>query len=221
MFERFTEKAIKAIMLAQEEARRLEHNFVGTEQILLGLIGEGSNSAGWVLNKAGVNLENARQEVENIIGRGQGAITVEIPFTARAKQSLQHAWEAARAMCASCVKTEHLLLGILEVTDSVALKVLHNLGVDLNQLRSSLISLTNESQKTSSVGKAPSPGMTFTSQPASLQICPNCAESTRESAIMCRFCGLGLSLEYYKKCPICAEMIRKDATKCRFCSTTC
>lgn len=81
MFERFTEKAIKVIMLAQEEARRLGHNFVGTEQILLGLIGEGTGVAAKVLRSMGVNLKDARIEVEKIIGRGSGFVAVEIPFT--------------------------------------------------------------------------------------------------------------------------------------------
>ena len=84
MFERFTEKAIKVIMLAQEEARRLGHNFVGTEQILLGLIGEGTGIAAKVLKSMGINLKDARVEVEKIIGRGSGFVAVEIPFTSRA-----------------------------------------------------------------------------------------------------------------------------------------
>ena len=89
MFERFTEKAIKVIMLAQEEARRLGHNFVGTEQILLGLIGEGTGIGPKVLKSMGVNLKDARVEVEKIIGRGSGFVAVEIPFTPRAKRVLE------------------------------------------------------------------------------------------------------------------------------------
>ena len=89
MFEHFTDKAIKAIMLAQEEARRLGHNFVGTEQILLGLIGEGTGVAAKVLKSMGVNLKDARIEVEKIIGRGSGFVAVEIPFTPRAKRVLE------------------------------------------------------------------------------------------------------------------------------------
>lgn len=86
MFERFTEKAIKVIMLAQEEARRLGHNFVGTEQVLLGLIGEGTGVAAKTLKSMGVTLKDARAEVEKIIGRGSGFVAVEIPFTPRAKE---------------------------------------------------------------------------------------------------------------------------------------
>ena len=89
MFERFTEKAIRVIMLAQEEARRLGHNFVGTEQVLLGLIGEGSGVAAKTLKSMGVNIKDARAQVEKIIGRGSGFVAVEIPFTPRAKKVLE------------------------------------------------------------------------------------------------------------------------------------
>ena len=98
MFERFTEKAIKVIMLAQEEARRLGHNFVGTEQILLGLIGEGTGIAAKVLKSLGINLKDARVEVEKIIGRGSGFVAVEIPFTPRAKRVLELSLEEARQL---------------------------------------------------------------------------------------------------------------------------
>lgn len=98
MFERFTEKAIKVIMLAQEEARRLGHNFVGTEQILLGLIGEGTGIAAKVLKSMGINLKDARVEVEKIIGRGSGFVAVEIPFTPRAKRVLELSLEDARQL---------------------------------------------------------------------------------------------------------------------------
>lgn len=98
MFERFTEKAIKVIMLAQEEARRLGHNFVGTEQILLGLIGEGTGIAAKVLKSMGINLKDARVEVEKIIGRGSGFVAVEIPFTPRAKRVLELSLEEARQL---------------------------------------------------------------------------------------------------------------------------
>ena len=98
MFERFTEKAIKVVMLAQEEARRLGHNFVGTEQILLGLIGESTGIAAKVLKSMGVSLKDARIEVEKIIGRGSGFVAVEIPFTPRAKRVLELSLEEARQL---------------------------------------------------------------------------------------------------------------------------
>ena len=98
MFEKFTEKAIKVVMLAQEEARRLGHNFVGTEQILLGLIGESTGIAAKVLKSMGVSLKDARVEVEKIIGRGSGFVAVEIPFTPRAKRVLELSLEEARQL---------------------------------------------------------------------------------------------------------------------------
>jgi len=98
MFERFTEKAIKVIMLAQEEARRLGHNFVGTEQILLGLIGEGTGIAAKVLKSMSISLKDARVEVEKIIGRGSGFVAVEIPFTPRAKRVLELSLDEARQL---------------------------------------------------------------------------------------------------------------------------
>ena len=98
MFERFTEKAIKVVMLAQEEARRLGHNFVGTEQVLLGLIGESTGIAAKVLKSMGVTLKDARVEVEKIIGRGSGFVAVEIPFTPRAKRVLELSLEEARQL---------------------------------------------------------------------------------------------------------------------------
>src|SRR5580704_1344986 len=95
MFERFTEKAIKVVMLAQEEARRLGHNFVGTEQILLGLIGEGTGIAAKTLKSMGVTLKDAREETEKIIGHGSGLLAVEIPFTPKGKRALESAWDEA------------------------------------------------------------------------------------------------------------------------------
>ncbi|KAG7021370.1 hypothetical protein SDJN02_15095, partial [Cucurbita argyrosperma subsp. argyrosperma] len=115
MFERFTEKAIKVIMLAQEEARRLGHNFVGTEQILLGLIGEGTGIAAKVLKSMGINLKDARVEVEKIIGRGSGFVAVEIPFTPRAKRVLELSLEEARQLDHG-FKSESLLSAGTNVT---------------------------------------------------------------------------------------------------------
>jgi ATP-dependent Clp protease ATP-binding subunit ClpC len=139
MFERFTEKAIKVIMLAQEEARRLGHNFVGTEQILLGLIGEGTGIGPKVLKSMGVNLKDARVEVEKIIGRGSGFVAVEIPFTPRAKRVLELSLEEARQLSHNYIGTEHLILGLIREGEGVAARVLENLGVDLAKVRSQVI----------------------------------------------------------------------------------
>jgi len=152
MFERFTEKAIKVIMLAQEEARRLGHNFVGTEQILLGLIGEGTGVAAKVLKSMGVNLKDARVEVEKIIGRGSGFVAVEIPFTPRAKRVLELSLEEARQLGHNYIGTEHLLLGLIREGEGVAARVLENLGVDLSKVRTQVIRMLGETAEVASGG---------------------------------------------------------------------
>ncbi len=144
MFERFTEKAIKVIMLAQEEARRLGHNFVGTEQILLGLIGEGTGVAAKVLKSLGVNLKDSRIEVEKIIGRGSGFVAVEIPFTPRAKRVLELSLEEARQLGHNYIGTEHLLLGLIREGEGVAARVLENLNIDLTKVRTQVIRMLGE-----------------------------------------------------------------------------
>ena len=146
MFERFTEKAIKVIMLAQEEARRLGHNFVGTEQVLLGLIGEGTGVAAKTLKSMGVNLKDARVEVEKIIGRGSGFVAVEIPFTPRAKRVLELSWDEARQLGHNYIGTEHLLLGLIREGEGVAARVLENLGIDLNKIRSNVVKMLGETK---------------------------------------------------------------------------
>ena len=161
MFERFTEKAIKVIMLAQEEARRLGHNFVGTEQILLGLIGEGTGVAAKVLKSMGVNLKDARIEVEKIIGRGSGFVAVEIPFTPRAKRVLELSLEEARQLGHNYIGTEHLLLGLIREGEGVAARVLENLGVDLSKVRTQVIRMLGETAEVSG-GSGGSGGRTKT-----------------------------------------------------------
>ena len=150
MFERFTEKAIKVIMLAQEEARRLGHNFVGTEQILLGLIGEGTGVAAKVLKSLGVNLKDSRIEVEKIIGRGSGFVAVEIPFTPRAKRVLELSLEEARQLGHNYIGTEHLLLGLIREGEGVAARVLENLSIDLTKVRTQVIRMLGETAEVGS-----------------------------------------------------------------------
>ena len=157
MFERFTDKALQVIMLAQEESRRLGHNFVGTEQILLGLLGEGSGVAFKVLKSFGVNIKDARMEVERLIGRGSGFVAVEIPFTPRAKKILEMAMQQGRDFGHSYINTEHLLLAIIEDKNGVGNRVLLNLGVNLSKLKTEVlghigeiveVTLANSAKKT-------------------------------------------------------------------------
>lgn len=149
MFERFTEKAIKVIMLAQEEARRLGHNFVGTEQILLGLIGEGTGIAAQVLKSMNVNLRDARIEVEKIIGRGSGFVAVEIPFTPRAKRVLELSLEEARQLGHNYIGTEHLLMGLVKEGEGVAARVLENLAVNVSSIRTEVIQMLGDNAEAS------------------------------------------------------------------------
>jgi ATP-dependent Clp protease ATP-binding subunit ClpC len=141
-------------MLAQEEARRLGHNFVGTEQILLGLIGEGTGIGPKVLKSMGVNLKDARVEVEKIIGRGSGFVAVEIPFTPRAKRVLELSLEEARQLGHNYIGTEHLLLGLIREGEGVAARVLENLGVDLSKVRSQIIKSLGDTTEVSSGGSS-------------------------------------------------------------------
>nr|QCI07856.1 Clp protease ATP binding subunit [Pleonosporium borreri] len=152
MFERFTEKAIKVIMLAQEEARRLGHNFVGTEQILLGLIGEGTGIAAQVLKSMNVNLKDARIEVEKIIGRGSGFVAVEIPFTPRAKRVLELSLEEARQLGHNYIGTEHLLMGLVREGEGVAARVLENLAVNITSIRAEVIQMLGDNTEAATNG---------------------------------------------------------------------
>ncbi|MEQ9669183.1 ATP-dependent Clp protease ATP-binding subunit [Coleofasciculus sp. G2-EDA-02] len=144
MFEHFTDRAIKSIMLAQEEARRLGHNLVGTEQILLGLLREGTSVAAIVLKEMDITLESTRKVVERIIGRGSGFVPAEIPFTPKAKRLFELSFKEARQLGHNYIGPEHLLLAILQDSDSVAGKVLQSLGVNSATARTKLIQAIGE-----------------------------------------------------------------------------
>jgi len=157
MFEHFTDKAIKAIMLAQEEARSLGHNLVGTEQILLGLIAEGTGVAAKVLIEQGVTLQATRLEVEKIIGRFSRFVPAEIPFTPKAKGVFEQAFEEARQLGHNYIGPEHLLLGLLREGNGVAAKVLEHLGVDSTKVRTAVIKALGEAAAVP-VGSGQEPG---------------------------------------------------------------
>jgi len=135
MFERFTEKGIKVVMISQEEARRLGHNFVGTEQILLGLIGEGTGIAARILKQENLSLRQLRAKVESIVGYGKGFVAVEIPFTPRAKRILEDSLLVASELNHSYVATEHLFLALLDQEDTLANDILRILKLDHEYLR--------------------------------------------------------------------------------------
>ena len=147
MFEKFTESAIRSIMVAQEESKRLGHNFVGTEQLLLGLIGQRHGIASQALKKQGITLRKARKEVENYIGRGSGFVSTEMPFTPRAKRVLEMAVYEAKDLGQNFVSTEHLLLALIGETDGVSARTLDKLGVNLRKLRNYTFFLMEENQE--------------------------------------------------------------------------
>jgi len=141
MFERFTDRARRVVVLAQEEARMLNHNYIGTEHILLGLIHEGEGVAAKALESLGISLEAVRQQVEEIIGQGQQAPSGHIPFTPRAKKVMELAAREALQLGHNYVGTEHILLGLVREGEGVAAQVLVKLGVDLNRVRQQVIQL--------------------------------------------------------------------------------
>ena len=128
MFERFTDRARRVVVLAQEEARMLNHNYIGTEHILLGLIHEGEGVAAKALESLGISLEAVRQQVEEIIGQGQQAPSGHIPFTPRAKKVLELSLREALQLGHNYIGTEHILLGLIREGDGVAAQVLVKLG---------------------------------------------------------------------------------------------
>jgi hypothetical protein len=141
MFERFTERARRVVVLAQEEARRLDHNWIGTEHILLGLIREGEGIAAKTLESLDISLDAVRQKVEEIIGRGQQPPSGHIPFTPRTKKVLELALRESQQLGHNYIGTEHILLGLIREGDGVAAQVLVTLGADLNRVRQQAIQL--------------------------------------------------------------------------------
>ena len=141
MFERFTDRARRVVVLAQEEARLLNHNYIGTEHVLLGLIREGEGVAPRALDALGISLEAVRGQVEEIVGQGQAAPAGHIPFTARAKKVLELSLREALQLGHNYIGSEHLLLGLVREGEGVAAQVLQKLGADLDQVRQTVIRL--------------------------------------------------------------------------------
>src|SRR5687767_3938426 len=149
MFERFTDRARRAVVLAQEEARLLNHNYIGSEHILLGLIQEGEGVAARALESLGISLDGVREQVQEIIGQGPAAPTGHIPFTPRAKKVLELALREALQLGHSYIGTEHILLGLVREGEGVAAQVLQKLGADLARVRQTVVE---------SLGSSESPG---------------------------------------------------------------
>ena len=138
MFERFTDRARRVVVLAQEEARLLNHNYIGTEHILLGLIHEGEGVAAKALESLGISLEAVRQQVEEIIGQGGSSPSGHIPFTPRAKKVLELSLREAIRLKQNVIAPEHIMLGVLRADGGLAALILADAGVDGAALRGSL-----------------------------------------------------------------------------------
>ncbi|WP_460660681.1 ATP-dependent Clp protease ATP-binding subunit [Kribbella swartbergensis] len=183
MFERFTDRARRVVVLAQEEARMLSHNYIGTEHILLGLIHEGEGVAAKALESLGISLEAVRSQVEEIIGQGQQAPSGHIPFTPRAKKVLELSLREALQLGHNYIGTEHILLGLIREGEGVAAQVLVKLGADLNKVRQQVIQLLSgyQGKETASAG-APAEGAPSSSLVLD-QFGRNYTQSARESKL--------------------------------------
>ena len=179
MFERFTDRARRVVVLAQEEARLLNHNYIGTEHVLLGLVHEGEGLAAQALESLGVSLEAVRAQVEEIIGHGGQAISGHIPFTPRAKKVLELSLREALQLGHNYIGTEHILLGLIREGEGVAAQVLVRLGADLPVVRSRVILLTSD----------PSAAATLTQVHTAADVA---------GALHCSFCGRDVwEVEHY------------------------
>ncbi len=213
MFERFTDLARRVVVDAQDEARMLNHNYIGTEHLLLGLLREEQGLASQVLEELGIHLEAARTEVEATVGRGDGPPTSHIPFTPRAKKVMELALRDAISIGHNYIGTEHILLGLIREGEGVAVQVLRELGADPGRARAEVLEkLGNPPEKgRRKVGRRRLP---VESRPVDIPCCPTCgrdlashaahtrltigdgAESVEVPVVYCRGCGrtLGTSV---------------------------
>jgi ATP-dependent Clp protease ATP-binding subunit ClpC len=187
MFERFTDRARRVVVLAQEEARMLRHDYIGTEHILLGLVREGGGVAAQALESINISLEDVRRQVEEIIGLGQGVPTGHIPFTPRAKKVLEYSLREALQLGHTYIGTEHILLGLVRESEGVAAQVLVRYGANLDQVRHTVIELLSGY----AVGQSAAVGagaveeveavLAWSASSESSPTCPNCRSSLAET----------------------------------------
>ena len=193
MFERFTDRARRVVVLAQEEARMLNHNYIGIEHILLGLIHEGEGLAARVLDSLGIGLGDVRREVEEIIGQGQAAPTGHIPFTPRAKKVLELSLREALQLGHNYIGTEHILLGLIREGEGVAAQVLQKLGADLNGVRQAVIVFLGEGE-VEPISEEAGPPLEWTDLPPQAAYarlgggpsparCPRCGRDVEETVV--------------------------------------
>src|SRR3982751_6384610 len=184
MFERFTDRARRVVVLAQEEAKMLNHNYIGTEHILLGLIHEGEGVAAKALESLGISLDAVREQVQDIIGQGQQQPTGHIPFTPRAKKVLELSLREALQLGHNYIGTEHILLGLIREGEGVAAQVLVKLGADLNRVRNQVLQLLSGFQgKEAATSGAPEQGSTPSSSMVLDQFGRNLTQAARENKL--------------------------------------
>jgi len=184
MFDRFTDRARRVIVLAQDEARMLNHNYIGTEHLLLGLIHEGEGVAAKALESLGISLEAVREQVEEIIGQGQQAPTGHIPFTPRAKKVLEFSMREALQINHPYIGTEHILLGLIREGEGVAAQVLIKLGADLNRVRNQVLQLLSGFQgKEAATAGAPDTGQSSAAATILDQFGRNLTQAARENKL--------------------------------------
>ena len=178
MFERFTERARRVVVLAQEEARLLNHNYIGTEHVLLGLVREGEGLAAQALTTLEVPLDRVREQVEEIIGKGVESPTGHIPFTPRAKKVLELVLREALTLGHNYIGTEHLLLGLVREGEGVGAQVLQKMGADLNGVRVAVVELLSgyKEEPSGTPERVPAPG------PEAWPLCPRCRASLEQVA---------------------------------------
>ncbi len=195
-FDRFTKRARAVLTFAQEEARNLQHNYVGTEHLLLGLIREGGGVAGEVLSNLGADAQQLRQDVEKIIGRGASDITnANIPLTPRVKRVIELAVDEARRLHHQFLGTEHLLLGLVREGEGIAARVLRERGIDLERVRMETLRVLQQKEKTpASEAFQPMP------EEASLLV------PEGEQGVVCGRCGAG-NLGYFRYCFNCGGQL--------------
>jgi ATP-dependent Clp protease ATP-binding subunit ClpC len=181
MFERFTERARRVVVLAQVEARMLNHDYIGTEHILLGLLHEGGGVAARALEDLGVNLEDVRREVEAIVGQGKAAPLGHIPFTSGAKKVLELSLREALQLGHNYIGTEHTLLGLLREGEGVAAQVLQKLGADLNRVRQKVLQFLGG--RTGAAGTPEIDEATWAEVRGDQPLCPRCRASLSETAV--------------------------------------
>jgi ATP-dependent Clp protease ATP-binding subunit ClpC len=206
MFERFTERARRVVVLAQEEARMLEHGYIGTEHLLLGLVHEGEGVAARALEAMDISLDAVRQQVEAIIGRGQHPPAGHIPFTPRAKRVLELSKRESDQLGHRYIGTEHILLGLVREGEGVAAQVLVKLGADLSRVRQQVIQLLHGNAAEGAAGEGTWPRARGARTGAAEEILARIDSADRRLAVIERWVGMGPDLR---------DLDREIARACR------